>query len=176
MSTLWYYLLVFQHAWWVSFLPFFFKEYGAYKFGCFSFILYMFLFCALILGTIRNMMKQNLRALRMHGSACNQLAAVACGRTNCFYECGPHPWDVCAGNRLYFIKLAYSCNTSIAYFFGTCVWSFSVMVCFVIKCWNEGMFVDNISYQLWGRQCMICQSTFIAHTYSTPFSLLFYTI
>jgi len=35
--------------------------------------------------------------MRMSGSACNAITSVASGRYSCFYECGPHPWDVCAG-------------------------------------------------------------------------------
>lgn len=50
----------------------------------------------LCLGTVANLMKENLRGLRMQGSACNQMTCVAYGRSNCFYESGPHPWDVCA--------------------------------------------------------------------------------
>eukprot|EP00045_Choanoeca_perplexa_P003833 m.33732 g.33732 ORF g.33732 m.33732 type:complete len:168 (-) comp12256_c0_seq2:148-651(-) len=49
-----------------------------------------------VTGTIRNLMEANLRALRMNGSACNQITSVACGRASCFVESGPHAWDVCA--------------------------------------------------------------------------------
>lgn len=48
-------------------------------------------------GTIATLMRGNLRAMRMSGSACNSITSVASGRYSAYYECGPHPWDVCAG-------------------------------------------------------------------------------
>lgn len=48
-------------------------------------------------GTLANLMRGNLRAMRMCGSACNSITSVASGRSSGYYECGPHPWDVCAG-------------------------------------------------------------------------------
>jgi myo-inositol-1(or 4)-monophosphatase len=37
------------------------------------------------------------RGLRRLGSAATDLAYVACGRFEAFYEYSLHPWDVCAG-------------------------------------------------------------------------------
>lgn len=42
------------------------------------------------------MMRQQVRGLRMIGSAAIQAVHVGCGRSSCFVEAGPHPWDVCA--------------------------------------------------------------------------------
>jgi myo-inositol-1(or 4)-monophosphatase len=39
----------------------------------------------------------NTRGLRRLGSAATDLAYVACGRFEAFYEYSLHPWDVCAG-------------------------------------------------------------------------------
>eukprot|EP00055_Hartaetosiga_balthica_P004467 m.11746 g.11746 ORF g.11746 m.11746 type:complete len:288 (-) comp3881_c0_seq1:94-957(-) len=63
-----------------------------------------------MMGTITNLMKANLRALRMDGSACLQIISVARGSTNCFYECGPHPWDVCAGAIILQEAGGYMCD------------------------------------------------------------------
>jgi myo-inositol-1(or 4)-monophosphatase len=40
---------------------------------------------------------QNTSGLRRMGSAAVDLAYTACGRFECFYEYGLHPWDVAAG-------------------------------------------------------------------------------
>lgn len=40
---------------------------------------------------------QNSRGLRRPGSAATDMAYVACGRFDAFYEYGLHPWDVAAG-------------------------------------------------------------------------------
>ncbi len=40
---------------------------------------------------------RNTRGLRRLGSAAVDLAYVACGRFDCFYEYSLNPWDVCAG-------------------------------------------------------------------------------
>ncbi|EGD81386.1 hypothetical protein PTSG_02105 [Salpingoeca rosetta] len=69
-----------------------------------------------MLGSVENMMKQNLRGLRMLGTACNQITGVACGRTNCYYECGPHPWDVCAGVCILREAGGYACDITGAPF------------------------------------------------------------
>ena len=45
---------------------------------------------------MKNLLKHNLRGMRMTGSAVYGMTSVAAGRTSCFYEFGPHPWDVCA--------------------------------------------------------------------------------
>lgn len=50
-----------------------------------------------ITTSLRNLMEKGLRGMRMCGSACNAITAVACGRHSLFYESGPHAWDVCAG-------------------------------------------------------------------------------
>ena len=42
-------------------------------------------------------MNEGVRGLRMYGSACLALVSVACGLTSCYYESGPHAWDICAG-------------------------------------------------------------------------------
>jgi myo-inositol-1(or 4)-monophosphatase len=43
---------------------------------------------------------QNSRGVRRLGSAAADLAYVACGRFDGFYEYGLSPWDVCAGALL----------------------------------------------------------------------------
>jgi len=47
-------------------------------------------------GTISNLLNANVRGLKMSGSAVHLGTNVACGRLSCYYECGPHPWDICA--------------------------------------------------------------------------------
>ena len=38
-----------------------------------------------------NLMRKNVRGIRMVGAACIQAANVACGRISCFFEAGgPH--------------------------------------------------------------------------------------
>lgn len=49
------------------------------------------------LGTMENAMRRQVRSFRMYGSACLAMASVARGLTSCYYESGPHAWDVCAG-------------------------------------------------------------------------------
>ena len=41
---------------------------------------------------------QTTRGIRRLGSACADLAYLACGRFDCFYEYGLNPWDVAAGS------------------------------------------------------------------------------
>lgn len=50
-----------------------------------------------LLGTTEALMRKGIRAVRMCGSACISIAAIASGRGSCYYECGPHSWDICAG-------------------------------------------------------------------------------
>ena len=50
-----------------------------------------------LLGTTEALMRRGVRAMRMYGSACVSIAAIACGRGSCYYESGPHAWDICAG-------------------------------------------------------------------------------
>jgi len=50
-----------------------------------------------MLNNIRNLLECNVQSIRSQGTAALDLCAVACGRIDCFYEFGIHPWDIAAG-------------------------------------------------------------------------------
>lgn len=50
-----------------------------------------------LLGSTEALLRRGLRGLRMCGSACMSLTSVARGHSSCYFECGPHAWDLCAG-------------------------------------------------------------------------------
>jgi len=53
---------------------------------------------AFMLSNLKNLLDEKVRSIRMGGSAAMDMAGVACGRLECFYECGVHPWDIAAAS------------------------------------------------------------------------------
>ncbi|EFA77661.1 inositol-phosphate phosphatase [Heterostelium album PN500] len=53
-----------------------------------------------MLSNIKNILSQNVQSIRMSGTAAWEMASVACGRLDCFYEWGIHPWDIAASSIL----------------------------------------------------------------------------
>jgi len=51
---------------------------------------------AFMLSNVKNLLDEKVRSIRMQGSAAMDMCGVACGRLECFYECGVHPWDIAA--------------------------------------------------------------------------------
>ncbi|KAF2073217.1 hypothetical protein CYY_005468 [Polysphondylium violaceum] len=53
-----------------------------------------------MLGNLDNILNQNVQAIRFSGTAAWEMASVSCGRLDCFYEWGIHPWDIAASTLL----------------------------------------------------------------------------
>ncbi|EGG20152.1 inositol-phosphate phosphatase [Cavenderia fasciculata] len=51
-----------------------------------------------MLTNFKSIMSQNVQSLRFSGTAAWEMASVACGRLDCFYEWGIHPWDIAAAS------------------------------------------------------------------------------
>ena len=47
---------------------------------------------------MKALLESNVQSMRSQGTAAIDLCAVACGRIDCFYEYGIHPWDIAAGS------------------------------------------------------------------------------
>ncbi|KAN0009316.1 hypothetical protein ACTFIU_006596 [Dictyostelium citrinum] len=53
-----------------------------------------------MLTNFKNILKDNVQALRFSGTAAWEMASVSCGRVDSFYEWGIHPWDIAAASLL----------------------------------------------------------------------------
>ncbi|KYQ89637.1 inositol-phosphate phosphatase [Tieghemostelium lacteum] len=53
-----------------------------------------------MLGNLSNILNQNVQSIRFSGTAAWEMASVSCGRIDCFYEWGIHPWDIAAASIL----------------------------------------------------------------------------
>lgn len=49
-----------------------------------------------MMGNITTLLDNNIRGIRMNGSAALEMCNVACGRMDAFYEFGIHSWDIAA--------------------------------------------------------------------------------
>jgi fructose-1,6-bisphosphatase/inositol monophosphatase family enzyme len=85
------------------------------------------------LETQRRLMKANLRGMRMIGSAVYAMTSVASGRTTCFFEFGPQPWDACAA------------------------------ACIVVEAGGVAMSMDGSPLDLCNRQYLMASSLEMAH-------------
>jgi fructose-1,6-bisphosphatase/inositol monophosphatase family enzyme len=50
-----------------------------------------------MLQNIKTFLINDVQSIRSEGTAAMDLCGVACGRLDCFYEFGVHPWDIAAG-------------------------------------------------------------------------------
>jgi len=50
-----------------------------------------------MMDNITTLLQNNIRGIRMNGSAALEMCNVACGRMDAFYEFGIHSWDIAAG-------------------------------------------------------------------------------
>eukprot|EP01132_Coremiostelium_polycephalum_P012349 gene12349-15092_t len=53
-----------------------------------------------MLTNFKSILSQNVQAIRCSGTAAWEMASVSCGRLDCFYEWGIHPWDIGAASLL----------------------------------------------------------------------------
>ncbi|GAM18278.1 hypothetical protein SAMD00019534_014530, partial [Acytostelium subglobosum LB1] len=53
-----------------------------------------------MMSNLKAIMMQNVQSIRFSGTAAWEMASVACGRLDCFYEWGIHPWDIAAASLM----------------------------------------------------------------------------